>query len=99
MTIREVRKSIYNVSRPSHFGSIKKEDDPLNITDATDLGSPEEQAKRQERNELYAEGYELVRQIMQDRRELEMQSVLDRWDQRDKLDNAAFRQLVNDLKQ
>lgn len=24
MTIREVRKSIYNVSRPSHFGSIKK---------------------------------------------------------------------------
>ena len=25
MTIREVRKSIYNVSRPSHFGSIKKQ--------------------------------------------------------------------------
>ena len=28
--MREVRKSIYNVSRPSHFGSIKKM--PFNVT-------------------------------------------------------------------
>jgi hypothetical protein len=78
---------------------LKQSDDPLNITDATDLGSPEEQAERDEHTKLYSEGLELVRQIMQSGRELEMQSVLDRWNQRSGLDNAGLRQLVNDLKQ
>ena len=34
--MREVRKSIYNVSRPDHFGSIKKEDDKWEQLERTD---------------------------------------------------------------
>jgi hypothetical protein len=39
MTIREVRKSIYNVSRPNHFGSIKKM--PIPPSELTPEDTPE----------------------------------------------------------